>query len=49
MTNKEFDNTNFKIHTICRYKGRAFDIIAVDFEERLIAIQELFDKESELD
>jgi hypothetical protein len=40
MTADEFDNTGFTGMMRCLYKGKEFPIISVDFEERLIAINE---------
>lgn len=45
MTIKEFDNTKWTGQMKCRYKLKEYDIVSVDFEERLIAIQETNDEE----
>jgi len=40
MTIEEFDNTGFTGQMKCEYKGKEYEIISVDFEERIIAINE---------
>lgn len=40
MTAEEFDKTGFTGQMKCRYKLQKYDIVSVDFEERLIAIYE---------
>lgn len=40
MTIEEFDKTGFTIGMKCEYKGKQYDIISVDFEERIIAINQ---------
>jgi len=40
MTIEEFDKTGFTGQMKCRYKLQEYDIISVDFEEKLIAINE---------
>jgi len=40
MTIEEFDKTGFTGQMKCEYKGKEYDIISVDFEERIIAINE---------
>lgn len=43
MTTEEFDNFKF-IHGLkAEYKGRVYNVISVDFEEKLIAIDEFGD------
>lgn len=39
MTQDEFDNTKFNSKTIVTYKGEAYRVHSVDFEERLIGIK----------
>ena len=41
MTTEQFDKTGFTGGMKCEYKGKEYDIISVDFEERIIAINEL--------
>jgi hypothetical protein len=41
MTQEQFDNTGFTGGMFCVYKEKEFEIVQVDFEERLIGIQEL--------
>jgi len=40
MTFEEFDKTGFTGRMKCEYKGKEYDIISVDFEERIIGINE---------
>ena len=40
MTIEEFDKTGFTGMMRCLYKGKEYPIYSVDFEERLIAINE---------
>jgi len=40
MTAQEFDNTGFTGNMRCLYKNKEYPICSVDFEERLIAINE---------
>ena len=40
MTIEEFDNTGFTGQMTWMYKGKEYPIYMVDFEERLIAINE---------
>ncbi len=40
MTAEEFDKTGFTGQMKCRYKLQEYDIISVDFEERLFGIDE---------
>lgn len=40
MTAEEFDKTGFTGQMKCEYKGKEYDIFSVDFEERIIAIDE---------
>jgi len=40
MTIEQFDNTGFTGQMKCNYKGKEYEIISVDFEERIIAINE---------
>lgn len=40
MTIQEFDNTRFTGNMRCLYKSKEYPILSVDFEERLIAINE---------
>jgi len=40
MTIEQFDKTGFTGGMKCRYKLQEYDIIMVDFEEKLIAINE---------
>jgi hypothetical protein len=40
MTAEQFDNTAFTGNMYCLYKGKEYPIFSVDFEERLIAINE---------
>jgi len=40
MTQEEFDNTGFTGGMKCEFKGKEYEIISVDFEERIIAIDE---------
>jgi len=40
MTIEEFDNTEWTGQMKCEYKGKGFDIVLVDFEEKIIAINE---------
>ncbi len=40
MTIEEFDNTGFTGNMRCLYQGKEYPIFSVDFEERLIAINE---------
>lgn len=53
MTIEEFDKTGFTGQMKCEYKGKEYDIISVDFEERIIAIDETgtyeYDGENGLD
>ncbi len=48
MTIEQFDNTGFTGGMKCRYKLQEYDIIMVDFEEKLIAINETQTDEPEL-
>lgn len=41
MTIDEFDKTGFTGQMKCEYKGKEYDIISVDFEEKLIGIFEI--------
>lgn len=43
MTIEEFDNTSFTGMMQCEFRGKAYDIVIVDFQERLIAIDEFDD------
>lgn len=38
MTIEEFDKISFSRHTIVKYKGVAYFIESIDFEERLIGL-----------
>lgn len=40
MTIDQFDNTGFTGNMRCLFKGKEYPIYSVDFEERLIAINE---------
>lgn len=40
MTIEEFDKTGFTGGMKCVHKGKEYEIISVDFEERIIAINE---------
>lgn len=40
MTIEEFDKTGFTGQMKCEYKGKEYDIYSVDFEEKIIAIDE---------
>jgi hypothetical protein len=40
MTKDEFDKIEFHSQIMCIYKGKLFKIIAVDFDEYLIGIDE---------
>lgn len=40
MTQEQFDKTGFTGQMRCLYKGKEYPIYSVDFEERLIAINE---------
>jgi len=40
MTIEEFDKTRFTGGMKCEYKGKEYEIISVDFEEKTIAINE---------
>lgn len=40
MTAEEFDKTGFTGGMRCLYKGKEYPILSVDFQERLIAINE---------
>ena len=40
MTTEKFDNTGFTGQMRCLYKNKEYPIFMVDFEERLIAINE---------
>ena len=43
MTIEEFDKTGFTWRMKCEYKGKEYEIISVDFEERIIGIFEIDD------
>ena len=43
MTIEEFDKARFTGQMKCKYKGKEYDIISVDFEERIIGIFEVDD------
>lgn len=40
MTQQQFNNQGWKANMICIYKGKEYPILAVDFEEQLVAIFE---------
>ena len=52
MTKEEFDNIGFTGCMKCKFKGKEYKIFAIDFEERLLAIDETgtfeYDKENGL-
>ena len=43
MTTEEFDATKWRAGMTAEYKGRVFHIIACDFQERLVELDELQD------
>ena len=44
MTIEEFDSAGFKFTSRCIYKEKEQDILSVDFEEKLVGIQDPFSK-----
>ena len=47
MTIEQFENTAFSANSKIIYNGKTYDVIMVDFEEFLIAIDEFPDDEDE--
>lgn len=45
MTIEQFNNRSFKSTDKVIYKGKQFDIVSVDFDEKLIAICEVNDED----
>ena len=45
MEISEFEKTAFTAGMYCEFKGNEFEIISVDFEENLIAIDQFGDEE----
>lgn len=43
MTIEQFDNHGFKANDIVAFKGKYYEIVGVDFEQKLIAIDEFRD------
>lgn len=40
MTITEFDNTGFTGQMLVTYDGKSYDLVSVDFQEKLIAIND---------
>lgn len=49
MTIEEFDATKYSGKIKVKYKGKVFDVYAVDFEQKLIAINEFNYSDTEVD
>lgn len=47
MTIEQFEKTGFSANSKIIYNGKTYDVIMVDFEESLIAIDEFPDDEDE--
>lgn len=39
MTIEEFDNTSFKAEMKAKYQGKEYDVVQVDFQEKLIGLE----------
>lgn len=47
MTQQEFDNMGFKADMKAMYNKKEFDVVTVDFEERLLGLEDpLFPEET---